>query len=114
SALATPIRFRPSRVLTVDVGAALGGLGGAALASPLLFNEPTATEQRAWLGATAGSALIGAGIAWYATRDAPPGSAARPSGIASLGYPSAGILGQSEAAGMRAPIYGLEWKGTLR
>jgi hypothetical protein len=114
SALATPVRFRPSRVLTVDMGAALGGLAGAALASPLLFNEPTATEQRGWLGATAGGALLGAGIAWFATQESEPRAASRGRGLASLGYPSAGILGESEAAGMRAPIYGLQWRGTLR
>src|SRR5262249_9556409 len=33
SALAVPFMFRPSRVLTMDLGGALGGLAGAALAS---------------------------------------------------------------------------------
>jgi hypothetical protein len=115
SAMATPMRFRPSRVLTVDLGAALGGLGGAALASPLLFghssdlDHASPTAQRAWLGAIGGSALLGAGIAWFMTRDRPE----QPHAWLPPGEPNIGILGESVVGERRAPIYGLGWQGRL-
>jgi len=115
SAVAPHIHVPTSRVLTVDLGAVLGGLAGAALASPLLFNDSTQTQQRLWLGATAGAALIGGGIAWYATRQStksPPRTRehrAEPSG-----EPMLGVVGESRVGSASAPIYGLGWRGTLR
>lgn len=115
------VRPSPSRVLSVDLGAIVGGLGGAALASPLLFDEPTPGQQRAWLAATAGGSLVGAGVAWYMTR-APraPSSSLKKAGdgprsdVASLvGVPLPGILGESAAGGRRAPVLGVSWQGML-
>src|SRR6185369_2651058 len=39
--LSTQVRVSPSRVLLVDLGVGLGGLAGAAAASPLLFGDIT-------------------------------------------------------------------------
>ncbi len=103
----------PSRVLAVDLGALLGGLGGAALASPLLFNEPTRLEQRGWLAATGAGAIIGAGIAWYWTREPRPRSHG-PSlvdRLAAHGTPMLGVLGESTRGAERAPIVGAGFQG---
>src|SRR5262249_29879892 len=115
AALATPIRFRPSRVLTVDLGAVLGGLGGAALGSPLLFGHSSNSEhaspsaQRVWLRAVGGSALLGAGIAWFATRDRPEPA----HGFLPPGMPMFGVIGESVARDRHEPVYGLGWQGPL-
>lgn len=75
SAVAVHVQPSPSRMLAMDLGFALGGLAGAALASPLLFDEPTENQQRAWLGATAGASVLGGGAAlwWTASSRAPEG-----------------------------------------
>ncbi|AKT42646.1 hypothetical protein [Chondromyces crocatus] len=117
AAAATQVRISPSRVLSVDLGAVLGGLGGAALASPLLFDAPTAGEQRAWVGATTGGVLLGAGLAWFLTR----GSTERSSGTSDTEPPSwwrpalpmMGMVGESVIGHRRAPAFGLIWSGTL-
>lgn len=70
SAATTRVRLSPSRVLTVDLGAILGGLGGAALASPLLFDSPDADETRGWVAAMGGGALVGTAVALWLTRGA--------------------------------------------
>lgn len=125
AAAATQIRASTSRVLAVDLGAIVGGLGGAALGSPLLFGEPTAGQQRAWLGATAGGSLIGVGVALYMTRErrpepskvtSPPRSAAaaRPRRVRpSVGLPMPGIVGESAVGSRRAPVLGVSWQGML-
>ncbi len=114
AAAATVIDVSPSRVLALDLGGIVGGLGGAALASPLLFGEPTAAQQRAWLGITAGGSLLGAGFAWYMTRAMPPKKAARAARAeATLGLPLPSILGESVLGGRRAPVLGLQWQGML-
>jgi hypothetical protein len=67
-AAATQIDISSSRMLLLDLSVSLGGLSGAALASPLLFvEEPGATETRLWLGAAAAGAVAGGAIGWYAT-----------------------------------------------
>jgi hypothetical protein len=117
AAVATQARVAPSRVLAVDLGALLGGLGGAALASPLLFDAPTPDAQRAWVGATAGGLLVGAGVAWFVTRDRPEtrsGAAAQPPPwSARVGLPSIGVVGESVAGRRRAPVLGLMWSGAM-
>lgn len=111
AAAATIAPVSPSRVLAIDLGGIVGGLGGAALGSPLLFGEPTADQQRAWLGITAGSSLLGAGVAWYLTRAAPK-TRVEPRG-AGIGVPLPAILGESVIKNRRAPVIGLEWRGNL-
>jgi hypothetical protein len=120
AAAATQARVSPSRVLAVDLGALLGGLGGAALASPLLFDAPTPGDQRAWVGATAGGLLVGAGAAWFITRrnpEAERGAAVRATPTASPrwrpGLPRIGLVGESVAGRRRAPALGLVWSGAM-
>ena len=71
--LATQIEVSPSRVLLVDLGASLGALTGAAVASPLLFVDTGetlgATRQRAWLLSVAAGTLAGGAVALFMTSD---------------------------------------------
>lgn len=65
-------RVSSSRVLFVDVSAMLGGLAGAALASPLLVGEELSPqENRLWLGSIAAGAVAGAVVGVVLTRDKP-------------------------------------------
>jgi hypothetical protein len=126
AATATQLGPAPSRVLAVDLGALLGGLGGAALGSPLLFDAPSEDEQRAWVGATAGGLLIGAGAAWLFTRPPEPEAASgqgervervgesRVGGSwTRLGLPMIGIVGESVVGRRRAPALGVGWRGAI-
>ena len=114
AALATQLRVAPSRVLTIDLGALLGGLGGAALGSPLLLHEPDSARQRGWLAATSGGALVGATIALITTRNARSAEAPRKghSRLPSV-MPSIEVLGESAIGSLRAPIVGLSLRGAL-
>jgi hypothetical protein len=67
----------PSRVLLVDLSASLGGLAGAALASPLLLtDESDPTRTRLWLVSAGVGTITGGVIGWYLT--APKASRASP------------------------------------
>jgi hypothetical protein len=62
----------PSRVLFIDLGAALGALGGAAVASPLVFGphvDPTRT--RLWLSTIAVGTFAGAAVGFLLTSSSP-------------------------------------------
>jgi hypothetical protein len=67
----TFVSLSATEVLWLDLGAGLGGLGGAALSSPLALGESTERERRLWLGSIllgmAGGALTGV---WLADADA--------------------------------------------
>jgi hypothetical protein len=102
----------PGRVLAVDLGAVLGGLGGAALASPLLFDSPSALEQRIWLGAAGASALVGGGIALWATRERRDAQVQK--GELPPGVPILGVVAHSEIGARRAPALGVGWRGSIR
>ncbi len=113
-AAALSLHMRPStaRVVGVDLGVLMGGLGGAALGSPLLLDAPTVTQQRVWLGMTGGMAILGGAIGWMATRPkAAP--AAKPTKKAEplWSMPMFGLLGESRAGERRAPVVGLSWSG---
>lgn len=103
----------PSRVLAVDLGALLGGLGGAALASPLLFNDSTRLDQRGWLATSGAGALVGAGLAWYWTRPprGPSVGASVAERITGYGMPMLGVLGDSVRGAEHAPILGAGFQG---
>jgi hypothetical protein len=59
-----------SRVLFVDVSAILGGLAGAALASPILVGEELSpSENRVWLGSVALGTVAGAVVGTLVTTD---------------------------------------------
>lgn len=109
--LSLSIDIEPGDVLALDLGATLGGLGGAALASPLVFDDPEPTAQRAFVAVAAGSTLVGAGIGWWLTRDAAGERSARRvreafDELGGPGQPSIGVLGESVVGSRRAPIYG--------
>jgi hypothetical protein len=57
-----------SRVLFIDVSAILGGLAGAAVASPILVGEELSSgENRVWLGSIALGTLTGAVVGTLVT-----------------------------------------------
>ena len=60
------------RVMLVDLGAGLGALAGASVASPLVFRTETAGRTRLFLGAVLAGTAIGGTIAWIATRQSKP------------------------------------------
>jgi len=67
-AVATVVNVPASRVLLVDLSTTLGGLLGAAAASPLLLvDETDATRTRLWLASAAAGAIGGGVIGWLAT-----------------------------------------------
>jgi hypothetical protein len=93
-AAGTVARFIPeptaSRILLVDLGAGLGGLTGAALASPLIFGDPNEKQNRIWLSSIA-VGMIGGGTAGYLiTRPSPPEKPRTPS---ARWLPGAGPIG---------------------
>jgi hypothetical protein len=115
AALATQIRvIPPARVLTVDLGALVGGLGGAAIGSPLLLHEPDAARQRGWLAATGGGAIIGATVALIVTRGAKKAedSSKKHASMPPV-LPGIEVLGESQIGTLRAPIVGLSLRGPL-
>jgi len=106
AALAVHIHPAPLHVAAVDAGAALGGLAGAAIGSPLLLGNASADRQRAWAAVTAGSALAGGVVA---------GVVARPRlgavGGRAAGQPIFGVLGESSVGARSAPILGVGYSG---
>jgi hypothetical protein len=80
-ALATRVKVAPSKVLLVDLGIGLGGLGGAAIASPLVFENVTKPRARLFLLSALSGAAIGGVVTWFLTRkevrDSPPSKALR-------------------------------------
>lgn len=57
-----------SRLLLVDLAAALGGLTGAAVASPLVFGEESKNKNRLWLGSIATGLIVGGTAGLFFTR----------------------------------------------
>lgn len=108
-AMATQIKEHPSRVLSLDIGAGLGGLAGAALASPFLFGDRTEGRDRTFLLSTMGGIAIGGTIGWLA---APKPQVSERSGWAP--QPMAGVVGASQLGDGTVPIYGAGLRGALR
>jgi len=101
--------IEPSRVLAIDLGAGLGGLGGAAVTSPFIFRQRTAAGDRAFLLTTMGSTIAGGAAAYWFTRKPAPGKTAGPAVL-----PFAGPIGESVApSGARAPVIGVALSGVL-
>lgn len=116
AALATQLKVTPARILALDLGALLGGLGGAAAGSPLLLDDPGAGRQRAWAGIAGGASLVGATVAVLVTREgraAPAPEPKRKKTAFQPRLPAIGVLGESSVGPLRAPILGLSWGGTL-
>jgi hypothetical protein len=102
-ALATAVRISPTRVLLLDLGVALGGIGGAALSSPLIFENVTEPKARGFYTATLVGALVGGTTAWYLTRGQKGGTANR---LAPTVRPTGGVIGYSETRAGAVPAYG--------
>jgi len=91
--IATQIDLKPSRVLLVNLMAALGGLTGAAVASPFVFGEErTKTENRAWLASMAGGTVLGTAIGLGLTA---PGAATEDAASLWAAVPYAGVIATS-------------------
>jgi hypothetical protein len=78
----------PTAMLTIDLSALLGGLGGAALGTPLLVSQESSEHRdRIWLSGVLLGTVVGAGVGYWITSDehgtAPPVSSAA-TGLASL------------------------------
>jgi hypothetical protein len=109
-ALATQVTLPASRVLLVDVGVGAGGLVGAAIGSPLIFQNATPGRTRGWLATTLGGSVAGGVLAWWLTRDS---SAKHPKHSWRLGAPSAGIVATTATPRGPIPAYGVVWSGPL-
>lgn len=110
--LATFVTVSPSRGLLVDLGTGLGGLAGAAAASPLVFDELSPGKSRAFLGITGGAALLGGGLALWLTRN--DGASNKPKDAppkAVRAVPFGGVVGQSATATGPVPAYGAGVRG---
>ena len=104
-----------SRVLMVDVGAGLGGLSFAAVASPLLIGDDVSeTRQRAWSILTLSGAVAGGVVAYWVTDEPTPSHGLNEPLPLWYGYPVAGIIGEGRADdGSTAPAYGVGWAGAF-
>ena len=101
------VKTPASRVLFVDLGAAVGGLGAAALASPLLFETSAeGGRTRGFFAATAAGTLAGGALAWYFTRKS---AASVPLGIT----PNIGVIGASPTREGAVPAWGVGVAGSL-
>jgi len=114
----TRIHLSPARVLSIDLGVVLGGLAGAALASPLVFDGPGSSEVRGWVGAISGGALLGGGVAlWLTRKPAPPNPQPLPSVRVAQGLtvqpdlPEIGILGEAPLSPSAPPTFGVRFRG---
>jgi hypothetical protein len=102
----------PVRTLTIDLGIALGGLGGASAASPLLFDEPTPDKTRGWVAATGGGLVVGGILAWWLTSPDDPEPADKHAGLPRLRLPAPSMVGLPAGPGeVAAPGPGLELRG---
>lgn len=104
-AVATQIHVAPSRVLLIDLGAMLGGLSGAAAASPLVFGkEHTKGKDRAWLGSVGAGMLAGGVLTFFVTEPADHESAML---CRAWPLPYAGVIATSTRRDGRVePVYG--------
>jgi hypothetical protein len=107
SILATQVTIAPSRMLLLDAGVGAGALVGAAIASPLVFQNLNPTKSRIWLTSTMAGGLAGGALAWVFTggTSAPKGDAWR------YGMPNAGVIGASATPMGSVPAYGVSWGG---
>lgn len=100
--MAAFLQTTAQRVMLVDLGAGLGALGGASLASPLVFRNETPGRTRLFLGSVLAGTAIGGSIAWFATRNTKPDKKA-----SVRVFPTAGAVGTPELPGYGAGIGGI-------
>ncbi|HMI87988.1 MAG TPA: hypothetical protein VK550_28085 [Polyangiaceae bacterium] len=109
-AAATRLEVEPSRVLIIDLGAGLGGLAGAAAASPFIVRDRTEGGDRAFLLTTMGTTVAGGIAAWLWTRKTAPAPAA----ALSLPRFGVGVIAESlPGFGPSQPVVGLDVSGAL-
>ena len=76
--VATQVDISPSRVLFIDLLGGLGGLVGAAVASPLIVgDEANEPETRAWLASIGAGTLAGATVGLVTTKPRRPSARVR-------------------------------------
>jgi hypothetical protein len=110
--IATFAQVSPSRVLLIDLGSGLGAAAGAALGSPLVFENVTQEKTRGFVAATAGGMLIGGGVAWWLTRERGPAPAtAPPPKTEARVVPFGGVVGGSATREGSIPAYGAGVRG---
>lgn len=104
-AVATQISVSSNRVLLIDLGVVLGGLTGAAAASPLVFGEEqTEGKDRAFVGSVTAGFVAGGVVAYLMTE---PSERETPAEKGTRYAPFAGVIGESLARdGRRQPVYG--------
>jgi hypothetical protein len=69
----------PTRLVYIDLSAFLGGLAGAAGASPALVGDAvTPTETRLWIGSVFTGTVLGGVLGYALTRDDEPNATALP------------------------------------
>ncbi len=101
----------PSRVLLIDLGAGLGALTGAAVASPLVFGDNVGpTRNRLWLSSIALGTFVGAGIGVFTTSSVRETQSARsmPSLVPMMGV----IDAVTKPDGTSTPVTGAGVAGT--
>ena len=110
-AAATQLEVEPSRVLIIDLGAGLGGLAGAAAASPFIVRDRTEGGDRAFLLTTMGTTIAGGVAAWLWTRKSAPPPAATSLSLPHFGV---GVIAESlPGFGTPRPVVGLDVSGPL-
>lgn len=106
---ATFVRVPTGRILLVDLGAAVGGLAGAAVASPLVFRNVTQADARGFFATTAGGVLVGGALTWWLTRkDKAPNL-----GMFENVTPTLGVIGSSATREGSVPAWGVGFAGPL-
>lgn len=89
-----------SELLFVDVGALLGGLVGAAVATPVIISRnPSPARERVWLGSVTAGLLAGTGLGlWLSDKPQPTAAASPAAGWALRLMPAQTGLGLSAVA----------------
>jgi hypothetical protein len=102
-----------SRVLLIDLIAGLGGLTGAAVASPLVFGENvSATRNRLWLSSIAVGTFVGAGLGLLTTPAPHEPRRTHAAGSATTVSPFVGVVAQTvNPDGTSVPVAGLGARG---
>jgi hypothetical protein len=105
------LTVEPSRVLIIDLGAGLGGLAGAAAASPFIVRDRTEGGDRAFLVTTMATTVAGGVVAWLWTRKSTP---APPATALYLPHIGIGVIAASlPGFGPNQPVFGLDVSGPL-
>ena len=100
------MNITPSRALLLDLSASLGGLAGAALASPLLLvNESDPLRTRLWLSSAGAGIIAGAVVGWYATAPSAKAPPPKPSALSILPY--GGITPTKNGGSVTLGVFGV-------